>query len=660
MRTIKNKNGFTLVELLITIAIITVILGIASMTVINLINNSKEKSIEVAKNNILSAAKMYTEEYANEIYWQENIGETEKEKFSCVSINELINKNFLKKDTLEKLPINHKYIVIWKSKNNSILSEEFDNMDYGKCQYIENNNFEIPKCEENLYYNKNEQILIKNPDTYGITLINYTATNIGLHQVTAKLRNGYKWNDGTTQDKTFNCEILAPQYKIKYNANGGTGIMEDSYHTYNEEKNLNPNNFTRTGHTFKNWNSKEDGTDTSYDDQQTIQNLTIENGKTINLYAQWNANTYTITYDGNGGNSETWGTTWSDTVTYGESYYTESNWYTLTGHTFIGWNEKADGTGTDWTNWIDKAWTWTYTKNLTLYAQWNINTYDVKFDANGGTGAPSKQTKTYGTDLILSSTKPTRNGHTFQGWGTSSSDTTVDYAAGAKYTDNKAITLYAIWKVDTISINNTRYSCQKYNSETFYRLSTFYITTCSNGNCTFNKLNGLTSSNSNATLSIITPPESTVVQNTLETSIPSNCLGTTYYITATGLNCRNIPTTSGSNITKTISQCTAITIVPTTTKYESNNSWYYNANSDCYLTEGSGNNKYISATKPSYCNTPPPTEQTPEKPILGENYCGPYAPLIYPYITSNKYYCCDQKDGPSATGAICQETPYGD
>lgn len=77
-----------------------------------------------------------------------------------------------------------------------------------------------------------------------------------------------------------------------------------------------------------------------------------------------------------------------------------------------------------------------------------LASYAVGYNANGGSGAPSAQTKWYGETLTLSSAKPTRTGYTFQGWGTSSTDTTVDYAAGADYTANKAITLYAIWKVN--------------------------------------------------------------------------------------------------------------------------------------------------------------------------------------------------------------------
>ena len=73
-------------------------------------------------------------------------------------------------------------------------------------------------------------------------------------------------------------------------------------------------------------------------------------------------------------------------------------------------------------------------------------TYTVSYNANGGTGAPASQTKTYGVNLTLSSTIPTRAGYTFKGWAKSSTSA-VAYPAGGTYSDNSAITLYAVWEV---------------------------------------------------------------------------------------------------------------------------------------------------------------------------------------------------------------------
>jgi len=82
--------------------------------------------------------------------------------------------------------------------------------------------------------------------------------------------------------------------------------------------------------------------------------------------------------------------------------------------------------------------------------------YAVKYYANGGSGAPSAQTKWYGENLTLSSTKPTRTGYTFKGWATSSGSTTVAYNPGATYSSNAALNLYAVWEIIQYTI--------KYNS----------------------------------------------------------------------------------------------------------------------------------------------------------------------------------------------------
>ena len=79
-------------------------------------------------------------------------------------------------------------------------------------------------------------------------------------------------------------------------------------------------------------------------------------------------------------------------------------------------------------------------------------TYTISYNANGGSGAPSAQTKWYGETLTLSSTKPTRTGYTFLGWSTSSTATSATYAAGGNYTANSAATLYAVWKLNTYSV----------------------------------------------------------------------------------------------------------------------------------------------------------------------------------------------------------------
>ena len=79
-----------------------------------------------------------------------------------------------------------------------------------------------------------------------------------------------------------------------------------------------------------------------------------------------------------------------------------------------------------------------------------LPSYTVSYNANGGSGAPASQSKTYGATITLSSSKPTKSGFTFLGWGTSQGDTSVDYNPGSKYSANANITLYAIWTANYV------------------------------------------------------------------------------------------------------------------------------------------------------------------------------------------------------------------
>ena len=92
---------------------------------------------------------------------------------------------------------------------------------------------------------------------------------------------------------------------------------------------------------------------------------------------------------------------------------------------------------------------------MTLYAQWEAVSYKVSFDANGGSGAPTAQTKTHGKALTLSSQKPTRTGYTFKNWNTKANGSGTTYESGSTYTTDADVTLYAQWKgqIKTVTFN---------------------------------------------------------------------------------------------------------------------------------------------------------------------------------------------------------------
>jgi uncharacterized repeat protein (TIGR02543 family) len=194
----------------------------------------------------------------------------------------------------------------------------------------------------------------------------------------------------------------------------------------------------------------------------TFRNFNDDNGDSATKSVSFNVSvpawtSYTITYNANGGT----GAPGSQTKWKDQTLTLSSTKPTRTGYSFLGWSASSSATSATYS----AGGSYTANSAATLYAVWKANTYTVKYNANGGSGAPSNQTKTYGVTLTLSSTKPTRTNYNFKGWGTSASATTVAYAAGASYTANAAVTLYAIWELAYTKPRITNLSIPRCNSE---------------------------------------------------------------------------------------------------------------------------------------------------------------------------------------------------
>ena len=204
---------------------------------------------------------------------------------------------------------------------------------------------------------------------------------------------------------------------------------------------INSSEPVKKGYTFKGWNTKSDGSGTTYYPGD-LYNET-QDGGTVTLYAQWEVMQHDVHYDANGGS----GAPADQTKTYGKDLTLSSTKPTRGGHTFLSWNTKADGTGDTY----QPGATYTHDQDggtVTMYAKWRVWKHTIHYNANSGSNAPTDQTKTYGQALSLSSSKPTRNGYTFLGWNTKADGTGTDYASGANYThdqDGGTVTLYAKW-----------------------------------------------------------------------------------------------------------------------------------------------------------------------------------------------------------------------
>lgn len=226
-------------------------------------------------------------------------------------------------------------------------------------------------------------------------------------------------------------------YTVSYNANGGSGQPSSQPKWHGETLTLSSTKPTRSGYTFVGWGVSTTDTGKNYDPGG---NFTANENFT--LYAVW-SKTITLSYNANGGS----GQPSSSSVTVYNA--TTSNTFTIssikptrTGYAFLGWSTSSGATSATYS----AGSKITLSANTTLYAVWRLNVFTVTYNANGGTNAPSSQTKTYGTDLVLTSSKPTRQYHNFLGWSTSESGDVV-YSAGGTYKNNANITLYAVWEI---------------------------------------------------------------------------------------------------------------------------------------------------------------------------------------------------------------------
>lgn len=168
---------------------------------------------------------------------------------------------------------------------------------------------------------------------------------------------------------------------------------------------------------------------------------------------------YKVSYNANGGS----GAPGAQTKWYGTTLKLSSTKPTRTGYTFQGWATSSGGS-------VAYAAGANYTSNsaVTLYAVWKANTWTISYNANGGSGAPGAQTKTYGVTLKLSSTRPTRTNYNFLGWATSSTATSAQYQPGGSFTTNATTTLYAVWKLAYVAPRITNLAANRCNSAGTY------------------------------------------------------------------------------------------------------------------------------------------------------------------------------------------------
>lgn len=241
-------------------------------------------------------------------------------------------------------------------------------------------------------------------------------------------------NSSATSVSCF-CDEDAFPYWVFYSANGGSGTTPSSQSKlYQSSVTLSSTKLTRTGYTHSGWNTNSSGTGTTY---ALGGSYTTE--ATVTLYAKWTANTYTVTFNANGGTTPTA----SKSVTYASTYGTLPT-PTRAGYTFSGWYTASSGGSK-----ITSTTTVSITASQTLYAHWTANSYTVTFNANGGTTPTASKIVTYDSTYGTLPT-PTRSGYEFLGWYTTSSGgSQIVSTTTVSITANQ--TLYAHWKQSNVT-----------------------------------------------------------------------------------------------------------------------------------------------------------------------------------------------------------------
>lgn len=320
------------------------------------------------------------------------------------------------------------------------------------------------------------------------------------------------------QPLTLKANWQSNRYSVKFDSNGGSGTMNDQSFVFDEEKNLSANAFTKKGYCFIGWNTERDGRGEKINDQQLVKNLSVNDGDTVTLYAQWEMEKYQVSFESKGGSE-------LSTKTYTiEKGITNFEIPTRKGYDFAGWyegNQKIESIPTGQTGdrtltaqWTPKIYQITFedeslpsqtytiesrltlplstkkrtgyhfvgwevkevlsqvltptviteiqpgrTGNLLLKANWRANSYVIHYDANGGTGTMNQQVLTYNQTVKLAKNTFTKDREQFVGWNTKKDGSGTAYSNEQEILNltaenNGTVTLFAQWKSTTAALQD--------------------------------------------------------------------------------------------------------------------------------------------------------------------------------------------------------------
>lgn len=257
------------------------------------------------------------------------------------------------------------------------------------------------------------------------------------------------YNYGASVNKTYTCQYSTGHSGFNHSIlisefrNVGVPALKDQLDS---------------GYEFVGWAKEAKKNPTIYD-FNTAGTTATQTTYTIYLVAKKTNPTptymYYLYYKYNDGTDSTWLTDVTDRPTAATTFTFNVNRAKLTrsGYDHIGWADKADAVTAKYTG-GDPIVLTKDNPTKTIYAVW-MPFFELKYDANGGTGAPASQTRTASAPTVnrvtftVPGTIPTKDGCTFKGWADSATATTVQYQPGGTIDvkhENSPKTVYAVWE----------------------------------------------------------------------------------------------------------------------------------------------------------------------------------------------------------------------